>query len=162
MSHKTKHQTDRELLWEKIKGIEVAMLTTMEDDGTMHSRPMMAPQREFDGDLWFLTMETAPKVREVERHRQVAISYVKPDETRFISVSGAGELLHDQAAIKKLWKSSYQPWLPTGPDDPSLALLKVHVESAEYWQEAGGNRGIFSFVSKGSKQIGEDVKLDMH
>src|SRR5690242_4233704 len=138
MSHKNKHQTDSELLWEKIKGIEVAMLTTMETDGTIHSRPMVAPQREFDGDLWFLTMETAPKGRSAERHQEDAVNYVRPADTRFIAVTGAGELLHDQAAIKKVWTSSYQPWRPTGPDDPSLGLLKAHVASAGYWQEAGG------------------------
>jgi general stress protein 26 len=161
MSHTNKHTSDREQLWNKIKGIDVAMLTTMEADGTLHSRPMVAPEREFDGELWFLTIETAPKVEEVQHHRQVAVSYIKPDETLFVSASGAAELIHDQAMVKKLWKSSYRPWLPTGPDDPSLALLKVHVESAEYWDEASGKRNILSFLNKKSKQIREDVKLDM-
>jgi general stress protein 26 len=161
MSQTNKHTSDKELLWEKIKGIGVAMLTTMEADGTLHSRPMVAPEREFDGDLWFLTMEAAPKVGEVQLHRQVAVSYIKPDKDLFVSVSGTGELVHDQAAVKKLWKSSYHPWLPVGPDDPSLAVLKVHVQSAEYWEESSKNRGMLSFLSKGPK-IGQDVKLDMH
>ncbi|MGH7244613.1 MAG: pyridoxamine 5'-phosphate oxidase family protein [Phycisphaerales bacterium] len=24
-------------------------------------------------------------------------------------------------------------WWPSGPDDPSIAIIRVHVESAEYW-----------------------------
>jgi general stress protein 26 len=162
MSHTKKHISDVELLWEKIKGIHVAMLTTMETNGTLRSRPMVAPERKFDGDLWFLTAETAPKVDEVQHHRQVAVSYVKPDETMFVSLSGTAELVHDQKAMKKLWKPAYQDWLPVGPDAPTMAVLKVHVERAEYWVVPGGKRGVLSFLTKGAKQIGKDVQLDMH
>jgi hypothetical protein len=36
------------------------------------------------------------------------------------------------------------------------------VESAEYWDEASGKKSILPFMHKQSKQVGEDVKLDMH
>ena|SRR5581483_3988173 len=162
MSHTKKRVSDAELVWGKIKGIRVAMLTTVEESGILHSRPMVALDREFDGEVWFLTMEATPKVDEALHHRQVAVSYVKPNETVFVSLSGIAELVHDQKAVKKLWKSAYQDWLPVGPDDPTMAVLKVHVERAEYWVTPGGKRNVLSFLTKGSEQIGEDVRLDMH
>jgi general stress protein 26 len=166
MAHAQRHISDAELLWKKIKGIHVAMLTTTEADGTLRSRPMIAPERKFDGDLWFLTVETAPKVEQVQQHQQVNICFVKPDETLFISMSGTAELLHDQHMVKKLWKPAYQDWLPQGPDDPTIGLLKVHVESAEYWDAPNRKMGGLSFLTKGGGKgpelINEDIKLYMH
>lgn len=43
-----------EKLRELIKDIDIAMLTTIDEDGTLRSRPMGTQKAEFDGDLWFL------------------------------------------------------------------------------------------------------------
>lgn len=40
-------------LGELITDIKFAMLTTVEQDGSLRSRPMATQQVEFDGDLWF-------------------------------------------------------------------------------------------------------------
>ena len=62
-----------------IKDIKFAMLTTVEDDGSLRSRPMATQQAEFDGDLWFFTGASSAKVGEVQRDRQVNVSYVDTD-----------------------------------------------------------------------------------
>ena len=53
---------DIKKLWGMIKDIRVTMMTTIDDDGTLRSRPMVAQQSEFDGDLWFFTWINSPKV----------------------------------------------------------------------------------------------------
>src|SRR6478672_10040385 len=125
MSHQKKSMSDVKLLNEKIKDIHIAMLTTLEPDNTLHSRPMITQDTEFDGDLWFFTLASAPKVEEVQQHQQVNLSYVKPSEDLFISVSGTAQLVRDRQEIKKRWKPDYKTWFPNGEDDPDLALLKV-------------------------------------
>jgi general stress protein 26 len=50
----------RAKLGELIKGIRVAQLTTVEDDGSLRSRPMGTQDIEFDGTLWFFTQIQAP------------------------------------------------------------------------------------------------------
>jgi hypothetical protein len=37
------------------------------------------------------------------------------------------------AKAKELWDPNYQTWFPAGPTDPHLALIRVRVERAEYW-----------------------------
>lgn len=37
-----------------------------------------------------------------------------------------------------LWQKPLKTWFPKGLDDPDLALLKVEVEHAEYWDQNGG------------------------
>ena len=38
-----------------------------------------------------------------------------------------------QALIDELWNAHAAAWFEQGREDPSVALLKVHAESAEYW-----------------------------
>jgi general stress protein 26 len=121
---------------ELIKDIEFAMLTTVEEDGTLRSRPMATQQVEFDGDLWFFTQANSPKVDEVEREHEVNVSYASPDDQRYVSVSGRAQLVRDPEKIKELWNPAYKAWFPEGLDDPELALLKINVKQAEYWESS--------------------------
>lgn len=123
-------------LGEMIKDIEFAMLTTVDEDGTLRSRPMATQQAEFDGDLWFFTRASAPKVDEVEHDHRVNLSYSKPEDQRYISVSGTARMMRDRAKIKELWSPALKAWFPKGVDDPDIALLKVSVERAEYWDSS--------------------------
>src|SRR4051812_1851985 len=86
-------------LGELIKDIKVAMLTTAEEDGSLRSRPMATQSKEFDGNLWFFTREHSGKVDEVQRERQVNVSYAAPSDNRYVSVSGPGRIVTDRAKI---------------------------------------------------------------
>jgi general stress protein 26 len=120
-------------LRELIQDIKFAMLTTVEEDGTLRSRPMATQATEFDGDLWFFTNATAPKVDEVQRDQHVNVSYANPEAQKYVSISGRAQLVRDRHKIEELWNPLYKAWFPKGLDDPDLALLQVSVEQAEYW-----------------------------
>jgi general stress protein 26 len=168
MTHHDTNTNDVKLLREKIKGIRVAMLTTLEEDGTLRSRPMATQDMDFVGDLWFFTQADAPKVDEVQQHRQVNISYAKPDDNLYVSVSGTAQLVRDRQKIEELWKPSpfLKIWFPKGKDDPNLALLQVSVTSAEYW-DSSSNKMMLLFnamraaATGNEKLIGENKKLDV-
>jgi general stress protein 26 len=116
-----------------IRGCKVAMLTTLADDDTLRSRPMATLDVEFDGTLWFFTEASSAKVAEVAHDRQVNVSYCNPERGRYVSLSGAGRLVDDPGRIRALWRPVLKTWFPKGPDDPDLALLRVDVLLAEYW-----------------------------
>ncbi len=167
--HGNEKHSDNEILSEKIKDIRVAIMTTVEPDGRLHSRPMVTQDlkaMKFDGDLWFFTKASAPKVGEIQQHQQVSLSYAKADANLFVSMSGNAQLVRDKDKIKQLWSPLYKAWFPDGQDDPDLALLKVHVESAEYWDAPSGKMNLLFKVLKAAatnakEPVGEDVKLDM-
>ncbi len=123
---------------ELIKDIRVAMLMTVAPDGTLHSRPMMTQEPEFDGTLWFLTGKDTAKAGEVAEHRRVNASYADPDDHRYVSLSGLATLVEDGEKARQLWSPAYRAWFPDGLDDPNLVLLRVDVEAAEYWDAASG------------------------
>jgi general stress protein 26 len=121
-------------LSEMIKGIRVAMLTTVTERGWLRSRPMVAQQDQpFDGTLWFLSSASTRKARDVRDRQQVNLCYVSTARDRYVSVSGVAALLADPERVASTWNSVYAEWFPKGPTDPDLVLIKVQVQEAEYW-----------------------------
>jgi len=120
-------------LGELIRGIQVAMMTTVESDGSLRSRPMWTHERDFDGELWFFTREHSAKVDEVEHDHHVNLSYAEPGKDCFVSVSGRCRVVRDKEKARELWSPTLKAWFPEGLEDPELALLCVKVEKAEYW-----------------------------
>lgn len=118
---------------ELIDDIQFAMLTTAGPDGALRSRPMATLKTEFDGDLWFFTDDDAPKVDEITREHHVCVSYASPGKQKYVSVSGVASLVHDKDRMRELWTPAAKAWFPRGVDDPHLGLLRVHVQSIEYW-----------------------------
>ena len=133
MTENQNHDEKSKKIRELIKDIKFAMLTTIDDDGSLRSRPMATLQCEFDGDIWFFTKADAPKVHEVEHDQHVNVSYAEPDQQKYVSVSGTAMLVRDRSKIEELWNPLFKGWFPEGLDDPQIALLKVSVDKAEYW-----------------------------
>ena len=121
-------------LGKMIKDIKFAMFTTVDESGSLRSRPMATQNEEFDGDIWFFTKVSAPKVDEVERQHHVNVSYSHPEDQRYVSISGQAKLVRDVAKNKELWTAPMKAWFPNGPEDPEVALLQVSVDKAEYWE----------------------------
>jgi general stress protein 26 len=120
-------------LAELIQGIKVTMMTTVEADGCIRSRPMWTQNTDFDGELWFFTHDSAPKVDEVQGDHHVNLAYADASRDRYVSVSGIARLVRDKEKIHELWNPTLKAWFPKGVDDPDIALLCVSVNKAEYW-----------------------------
>ena len=160
------HEDEVKKLAGIIKGIKFAMLTTVEHDGSLHSRPMTTQEIEFDGDLWFFTRADAPKVAEANEHQEVNVSFSDPANNKYVSASGTATLVRDRAKIEELWKPPYKIFFPQGLDDPEIALMKVSVQTAEYWDSAGsGVARLFNFarayVTKDASKLGEHAKVSL-
>ncbi len=129
----TDHAAAIKKLGALIKDIKFAMLTTVDDDGSLRSRPMAVQNPEFDGTLWFFTRGSAPKVDEVEHEHHVNVSFSHPVDQSYVSISGTARLVRDEAKKKELWTPAMKAWFPKGHEDPGVALLKVQAHKAEYW-----------------------------
>lgn len=120
-------------LGQLIKDIKFAMFTTVDFDGNIYSRPMATQQVEFDGDLWFFSGRSSAKIRSIEKDQHVNVSFSHPEDHRYISISGRAEIVSDRSKMPELWSPAYKAWFPEGLEDPDLILIKVQVDSAEYW-----------------------------
>lgn len=116
-----------------IRDIDFAMLTTVDANGVLRSRPMRTQDVEFDGDLWFFTSSKTHKVEEIENDDRVNAAYASPAMNTYVSVSGTAEIVRDKAKIDEYWNDILKAWFPEGKDSPDLVLLKISVDEAEYW-----------------------------
>ena len=121
-----------------IKKSKIAMLTTITPKGWLRSRPMGTQRESFDGNLWFFTHASEAKVQDIKRHPQVNVSFANPEENEYVSLAGRASLVHDRAKMEALWQKPLKTWFPQGLADPDLALIKVEVEHAEYWDQNAG------------------------
>ena len=158
--HETTEHTDAlRKLRELIRDIEIGMLTTVDHDGLLRSRPMAVQQTEMDADLWFFTREDTAKVDEIIDEHRVGVTFADPKHQRYVSISGVATALRDRARIRELWKPSLKMWFPRGVDDPEIMLLRVHAEAAEYW-DASSSKMVHLFSALKAALTGSDSDKD--
>jgi len=153
-------------LGELIREIDIAMLVTVTGDGALRSRPMATQQIDpGEGTIWFFTSSDSPKSDEILHKQQVNLAYASAEKQSYISVAGRAHLVRDSAKTRELWKPAAKIWFPQGVDDPNLALLRVDVTAAEYWDSPSNKMvqlyGLAKSLITGEtgKAPGENAKL---
>ena len=123
---------------ELTKGIDFAMLTTIRPNGRLYSCPMATTEAEGDGVLWFFSSNNTEKVEAIKTDARVNLAYSDSGSQRYVSITGNAEPVRDHVKAKELWKPLYSAWFPMGLQDPNLILLKVNIQTAEYWDSTAG------------------------
>lgn len=118
------------LLAQLIEPIPVSMMTTIDADHALVSRPMTVLEMDADGALWFFTDLRSSKVEQLQ---SVNLSFVDVDHGHYVSLSGHAEVFANPTRAEALWTEFARPWFPDGPESPNLALLKFVPAIAEYW-----------------------------
>ena len=158
-------QTEFEKLGELIKDTRIAMVTTVQPDGALHTRPLATLRYENDGQLWFYTAIDSAKVDEVSNDIRASVAFADIEQDAYVAASGVAEVVNDRQRIRDLWTTFAKPWFPEGPDDPNLALLRVRVERAEYWTSPGKAAYLFNVakaaVTGKRASMGENHKLTL-
>ena len=167
MAHSQTQSGDLEKLRDMIKEIDFCMLTTMDEQGDPHSRPMSSNgDIDPNGNLWFFTGLSSHKVAEVDRAPKVNVSFADPENQRYVSVTGTAELVRDRQKIDELWRPEFKMWFSQGKDDPEVALLRVSLEKGEYWDSPSSSIGyalrfVSSLVTGKQPEFGENKKVDL-
>jgi general stress protein 26 len=111
----------------------MALLTTTDQQGLLHSRPVEAPALDADGLLWFYSSAGDPLLREVQRRPEVQLTCVEGGSGRCMVVNGLARAQRDAVRALAGWKPTLATLFPGGPHDPSLALVNVRVVTADLW-----------------------------
>lgn len=119
-----------------INDSHIGMLTTINEDGALVSRPLAVQEVKYDGDMWFFTGLETSQVSHVGADARVNISFGK--NTEWVSVAGTAEVVTDRQKIHDMWNQAVEAWFPDGPDTPEVCLLHINSDSAEYWTSPGG------------------------
>jgi general stress protein 26 len=134
--------------------IGTGMLVTETDDG-LRSRPMSLAEVTDQGELWFLTSITSPKVEQLREHPGVAV--VLAEANKYLSLTGRAELVRDPVKIRRLWAEPHRVWFKS-EDDPDLVLLRIEPSFAEYWDQSGWKGIKYAARAVGAYVKGEQLR----
>ena len=143
-----------------LKGMHIAMVNTVARDGSINSRPMAVQDKTFDGKLWFLTRVRSEKVDEILQDQHVTLTLADTPDAKYLTLKGRARINQDRAKIRELWSSMYKAWFPKGESDPEIAVLRVDVTEAEYWQASSSSlvraaKYLAAAITGGKTSVGE-------
>ena len=131
----TTSRTDLQAVAELLAKLDICMLTTRADDGTLHGRPMSNNgDVEFDGDSWFFARDDSRKVVEIEATPAVELAFIDTANGVWINVEGTASIVRDDVERKReLWHEALDRWFEDGPEDPEVVLIKVEARHIDAW-----------------------------
>ncbi len=134
-----KHLSDptaaREHLSGLVKDIKFGMFTSRHGNGHLHSRPMTLQNKEIgaDASLWFFMSRSNDAVADLAKDPAVNVSFADPSDDSYVSVTGNASVVEDMAKKEELFSTMAKAWFPRGVTDPDLALVRVKIVHAGYW-----------------------------
>jgi general stress protein 26 len=128
---------DIDRVWKLIEAIPIAMVVTHEGNGRgLRARPMAVRSARDEGVIYFLTDADTPKAEEIRRDQSVCLALADNKKQKYVSITGRAEMLDDRERVKKYW-SLYDKAFWPDKDDPSIRVLRVTPDSAEFWEGSG-------------------------
>ena len=119
-----------------IKGTRIAMLTHVDEDGRLVSKPMATQEVDFDGTVRFIAERASDQGMDIQKNPNVNVAY--SGNGAWVSLSGTARIVNDTDKLRELWSSFTGSWLEGGPENPNNVLIEIDADTAEYWDTPGG------------------------
>ncbi|EPE96431.1 pyridoxamine 5'-phosphate oxidase-like FMN-binding protein [Rhizobium grahamii CCGE 502] len=150
-------------VWDLAEKIGFCMLTT-QTGADLRARPMSAYAERMENAVYFLTDGASHKDEEIASCPNVCLAFADPKGQKYVSLSGTAEMQNDREKIRELWATPAKAWWDS-PDDPSIRILKVTPNFAEFWDSPGTVMSYIKMaaaaVGSSRPDMGENVKVTM-
>lgn len=127
---------------EKMRDIDIAILSTRTDGGAIAGRPMSNNRDvDYDGDSYYFACEDTRTIRDIAREPKVGLSFqgksgVLGMRPFSVAVEGNAEIIRDKGLFEDHWNKDLDAWFGNGVDTRGLVMLKVRAERVHYWDGA--------------------------
>ena len=160
---------DQKTLWKLIEDIKFGMFTHSHANGELHSHPLTTQNKSDDGGsaLYFFVSHKSELAQRMAKDGNVNVSYAHPGDDSYVSVSGQAAIVEDQTKKDYLFTPFAKAWFPLGATDPDLALLKVDIGHADYWNVTESKMVQLAKMAKAAitgeppKELGEHKELHL-
>ena len=152
-------------VWDIIEKVRIGMLST-QFAGGLRARPLEARVDRDAGLIWFVTDVRSAKDDEIEAAHDVGLVFIGEENRVYLSITGRAMVIRDKPKAEEIWKKTDSVWLPGGPNDPNMRLLRVESVTAELWEEPSGTAvKTFNFAElrllENNTKLGEQNKVAM-
>lgn len=127
-----------------LKDFSTMILITMDARTGCHFRPTAVAHVNKNTDVWLFTSRDSTEVREIKADERIQV-IGQDARMSCIVLSGIARVVEDRSMIRKLWKPAMKFWFPGGAEEPSLVLIHIVGERAEYWDSTGMNQVSFLY-----------------
>lgn len=164
LTDQERRAADRQAVADVVEQARLAVLTTIDQDGSLVSRPMALQERTFDDDLYFFTPDPSDKTDQVRADPRVNVAVQAAGS--YLSIAGSGSVSKDPELIDELWDAHAEAWFDGGRSDPNVALLVVSAQSAELQATDGPRVATLakyarSLITKEQPDIGDSTRVDL-
>jgi general stress protein 26 len=139
---------DADRAWELMKKIGFAMLVTRDGD-KLRARPMSAFVERERNAIYFLTDARRHKDEEIARNPSINLSFADAGSQKYVSITGTAVVANDRTKIKELFSTPAKAWWDSA-EDPSIRVLKITPEDAEFWDSPGS---VISYVKMAAAAV---------
>ncbi|MCO6393074.1 pyridoxamine 5'-phosphate oxidase family protein [Aliihoeflea aestuarii] len=120
-------------LSEKMRDIDITMLMTRTDDGSIAGRPMSNNgDVDYDGDSYYFTWGDSRMVADIEADPTVSLAF-QGEEMFMVNVQGKGTVIRDKSEFEAHWVPDLDEWFEDGIDTDGMVMIKVRADRVRYW-----------------------------
>ena len=117
----------------KMKAIDICMMSTIGSNGAVHTRPM-SNNRDvtYNGESYFFSHVKTRKAKDLEKNSKVTLSFTGKAGL-YIIVEGKGRIIKDRERMEEHWVPDLEQWFEDGLETEGLILINVKATSIKYW-----------------------------
>ena len=118
---------------ERMRDIDIAMLSTHTEGGAIAGRPMSNNRDvDYDGDSFYFTWEKSRMVDDIQGNPKVSLAF-QGKKAFSVAVEGQAEVIKDKAEFKDHWTPDLDQWFEDGIDTKGVVMIKISATRLHYW-----------------------------
>ncbi len=116
---------------ERLDGVRTAMVTSLDERGTLSSRPVTLHEVDVNGDVWFLVDGKASWVGPIDA---APVNAAVSDSDVWASFAGRASVVRDATRIDQLTKRTTKAFFDKDADPVALCVVTDRIE---WWTSDG-------------------------
>ena len=122
-------------LAERLRDIDIAILSTRAENGAIAGRPMSNNgEVDYNGASHYFALADTHTVADIERDPQVGLGFQGKDWF-YVAVEGRAHLIRDKTQFEAHWSKDLESWFKDGIDTPGLVMIRVDAERVHWWDK---------------------------
>lgn len=127
---------DRQDIEKALQSIDCCMMTTIDDNGNINTRPMLQNKEAlYDNNIYFFSMKDTRKIRDLEKNPTISLTYQDKENTLFIQVHGKGEIVEKSEEMEPYWDKKLNLWWSQQQHTPGICMIRIRISHIRYWHQ---------------------------
>ncbi len=127
----------KEKIFKFIKMRNVAIISSIDENGFPNTKAMLAPRKIDGNDFYFSTNTSSMRVSQYKANEKASIYFYRKGLFSYTGVMliGTMEVLNDQNIKNELWHMGDTMFYKKGKTDPDFCVLKFTAQKCRFYKD---------------------------